>query len=393
MPDRDGKTREAFIESARELVPALRDRAEAAEANRRLPDETHQDFVDAGFYRLFQPGRYGGYELDFGLMIDVAAEIGRGCGSSCWIFTNLASQSWINGMHDPRAQEDLWGENDGALIASAFPAMKPSVQPVEGGFVVGGTWSFSSGIDFADWINIQFFVPRADGPPIHCFALVPKSDYEVIDDWFVTGLAATGSRSLRLEEVFIPAHRVQNTANIRGGPSPGSAINPGPLYRLPLFSIGVKLFSGTAIGIARGAVELIEDNMRQRTSSLGINLAEQQTVHVRIAESAAEIDAAWALMQRDCADAMRLSAAEIEPTLDQRVTWRRNDAFAGQLSVRAVERLYNLTGGRGLSATSPFQRAWRDVHASIQQIFMSWDLNAVNYGKVRLGLELTDVRL
>ena len=385
--------REDFIERARELVPALRERAAQAEAERRIPDETHREFVDSGLYRMFQPERFGGFEMDLALMVDVAFELGRGCGSSTWNLTNIAVQAWINGMHYPETQEELWGDNQAALIASSFPGPGSSVKRVDDGFVVDGTWNFASGVDVADWNNLQIFLPTEGGPPEHYFALVPKSDYEIVDDWFVTGLAGTGSRSIAMKEVFIPQHRAQFTPNLRGGGSPGSAITPATLYKLPVFSIGLKHFSGTAIGIARGAIDLIEDDMRSRVTVTGINLSQQQSVYLRIAESAAEVDAARALVTRDCAEATQMFEAGIDPTVDQRLTWRRNDAFAGQLSVSAVERLYSLTGGRGLSATSPFQRAWRDVHAAVQQMLMSWDMHATNYGKVRMGLPFSDPRL
>lgn len=385
--------REDFIQRAHDLVPALRDRAAQAEADRRLPDETYRDFMDAELYRMFQPERFGGYEMDLGLMLDVAVEIGRGCGSSVWNLTNLAVQNWIIGMHYPETQEEVWGDNPTALIASSFPGPGSNVKKLDDGLLVDGTWSFASGVDAADWNNLQIFLPQEAGPPHHYFALVPKSDYEIVDDWFVTGLAATGSRSITLKEVFIPNHRALFTPKIRGGGSPGSFINPATLYKLPLFSIGFKHFSGSAIGIARGAIEMIEDDMKARVTVTGVKLSDTQSVFLRIAESAAEVDAAWALLARDCTDAARLTEAGIEPSLDKRLAWRRNDAFAGQLAVRAVERLYSLTGGRGLSVNNPFQRAWRDVHASVQQMLLSWDMHGTNYGKVRLGHEFSDPRM
>jgi 3-hydroxy-9,10-secoandrosta-1,3,5(10)-triene-9,17-dione monooxygenase len=385
--------RDDFIQRAKDLVPALRQRAAQTEADRRVPAETHQNFLDAQLYRMFQPERYGGHEMDLALMVDVAAEIGRGCGSSVWNLCNLAVQSWIAGMHYPETQEELWADNPNALIASSFPGRGSSVKKVDDGLVVNGTWNFASGVDMADWNNLQIFLPQEGKPPVHYFALVPKSDYEIVDDWFVTGLAGTGSRSITLNEVFIPERRAQFTPNIRGGDSPGSTINPSPLYKLPLFSIGFKHFSGSAIGIARGAIEMIEDDMKSRVTVTGVKLVDTQSVFLRIAESAAEVDAGWARLTRDCDDATKIYTAGQTPTMDQRLAWRRNDAFAGQLAVRAVERLYSLTGGRGLTVNNPFQRAWRDVHAAVQQMLMSWDMHGTNYGRVRLGHEFSDPRM
>jgi alkylation response protein AidB-like acyl-CoA dehydrogenase len=114
-------TREQILESARMMVPVLRERALKAERDRLIPVDTHRAFQEAGFYKLFQPGRYGGYEMPIGMMVEVASELGRGCGSSTWIFTNLAVQNWIIGMHQPQAQEEMWGNNPDALAASSFP--------------------------------------------------------------------------------------------------------------------------------------------------------------------------------------------------------------------------------------------------------------------------------
>src|SRR3989454_1964203 len=174
-------TREAILDRARAMVPKLRTRALETDRNRAVPIETHRAFEAAGFYKLFQPARYGGYEMPIGMMVEVAGELGRGCGSSAWIFTNLAVQNWIIGMHHPQAQEDVWGANPDALAASSFPTQGGTGRYVKGGLVLNGVWSFASGIDFADWENLQCFIPKQGGPPDHRFVLVPKGDLPIRD--------------------------------------------------------------------------------------------------------------------------------------------------------------------------------------------------------------------
>ena len=389
----DPDLRAMMIERAREMVPVLRERAYQAEQDRRMPDVTHDEFVEAGFYRLFQPARYGGYEMELAMMVDMCAELARGCASSTWLFSNIGSHSWIGGMHYPETQEELWGDNPEALIASSFPGPGAKATAVDGGVVVDGTWNFASGIDQADWNNLQIMLPRDGAPPEARFALVPKSEYEVVDDWFVNGLAATGSRSLTVRETFVPERRTLPATEMHGGRSPGSEFNPNPLYRLPLWAIGVKLFSGTAIGIARGAIEVMEDELRTRRSVGAVAMNELQSVHLRLAEASAGPDAAWALMLADCEEATALIEAGEDISLDARVRWRRNDAFAGKLCIAAVEELYPLAGGRGLGLDSAFQRCWRDLHATTAQITMAWDICATNYGKARMGVPFFDPRL
>jgi 3-hydroxy-9,10-secoandrosta-1,3,5(10)-triene-9,17-dione monooxygenase len=223
--------------------------------------------------------------------------------------------------------------------------------------------------------------------------LVPKRDFTIEDDWFVTGLSGTASKSIVLRDVFVPEHRVLDTQLITGGPSPGSAVNPNPLYRVPPWSVGTKVFSGRALGIARGALELIEEELSRRVSVGAVKMSDIPTAQVRIAEAGAEIDCAEAVLLKDCDDAMRIAASGDRPSLAQRARWRRNNAFAGQLCLRAVERLHPLVGARGLDRDSLFQLAWRDVHAAVSQITMAWDIQAVNPGRIQFGLPSLDPRL
>ena len=381
------------MERARALVPALRAKALQTERDRVIPLETHRAFQEAGFYKVFQPVRHGGYEMSISMLVEIGGELGRGCGSSAWIFTNLATQNWIIGMHQPQAQDDVWGRNPDALCASSFPTQGGSGRYVDGGVVLNGIWSFASGIDFADWANLQVFIPREGAPPDHRFVLAPKTDFTIKDDWFVNGLCGTGSKSIVFKDVFVPQHRVLNTQLIGGGPSPGSAINPGPLYKVPPFSVGTKVFSGVCLGLARGAFEMIVEEMGTRLSVGRVKMSELPTVQIRVAEAAAEIDAAEALLLKDCEDAMRIGASGEKPPIELRARWRLNNAFAGQLCLRAIERLHPLIGARGLNQDSLFLLAWRDIHAAVSQITMAWDIQAVNAGRVRFGLPAQDPRL
>jgi 3-hydroxy-9,10-secoandrosta-1,3,5(10)-triene-9,17-dione monooxygenase len=384
-----------MIDAARAMAPTLLDRARHAEENRAVPRETFDEFTKQGFFRIHQPQRFGGKGWDISMMVRLGAELGQGCGSSCWIFSNLAVQNWILGMNNPEAQEDVWGDNPTALIASSFPAKGGRVERADGGLIANGLWSFASGVDFADWNNMQVFVPpeNGEGPPEHRFALVPRSDYEIEDDWFSPGLAGTGSRTIRLDNVFIPEHRTIPSTKLMGGPSPGSEINPGALYRVPPLTLGTKVFAAPALGIAKGGLAMIENDLRSRNTVGNAPMAELPTAQARISEAGAEIEAAEALLLKDCADAMAIAEAGEVPEIDDRARWRRNNAFAVQLCVRALERLNPLVGARGLTPENDFLRMFRDVHAASLQITVAWDIQAVNAGRIRFGLPSLDPRV
>jgi 3-hydroxy-9,10-secoandrosta-1,3,5(10)-triene-9,17-dione monooxygenase len=387
-------TRDDLIDRARDMIPMLRKRASEAEALRRLPDATNEAFHAAGLYRMYQPRRYGGYEMDYQAQIDVAAEIGRGCGSSAWVLSILASHSWVQGMLGLEAQDEIWAKTPEAIIASAFPTRGATTTPVDGGLVIDGRWSFASGVDHCEWSHLNLLVPRPGQPPQHYFAAVPRSDYTIIDDWHVAGMRGTGSKSIVVSKQFVPAHRALDTHACIGGPTAGSALHPGPLYRMPLFALFAHGIVGPAVGMALGALDCVLDPMRAaRQTQGGQTVAELPTVQVRLAEASAEIDAARALLKAASDQATELAAADQLPALEQRVRWRRNGAYAGSLCLRAVERLYPLAGANGLADTSPFQRSFRDLHAACAHIALTWDVQAANYGGVLLGAASTDPKL
>jgi 3-hydroxy-9,10-secoandrosta-1,3,5(10)-triene-9,17-dione monooxygenase len=387
-------TEQDMIERARALVPALKERAAACEAGRRLPEATHRDLLDAGLYRALSPRRFGGYELDYGILIDVAAELGRGCASTAWVWSQLVAHNLCNSMLPQQGQEDYWADGPDVQAASASPNPGATTRRVDGGYVLDGAWGFASGVDVCSWNIFLCFVAReGGGAPVTVFCLAPQRDYEIVDDWFPVGLSGTGSKQIRVRELFVPDHRTMNIENCRGGPTAGTAINPGPLSQVSVLAAGSKLFSGPALGAARGALDAVRDEFAARVSVGGVSLANQQSVQIRLAHAEAKIDSAWALLKRDCAETMEWARRGAEPPLDVRVRWRRDDAFALRTCIEAVELLFPLTGGRGLSASSPFQRAWRDCHACGQQIMVNWDVMMTHFGRHMLGLPILDPRV
>ena len=383
---------EEFVGIARSLADTFRGRAVEAETNRKLHRQTHEAMRDAGLYRVQMPKRYGGFEMSHRTMLDISVEIGRGCGSSAWTFSNIAAQNGIVSMASRQVQDEVWAEDGSVCTASSFPAKGAKVEKVDGGLVANGVWSFASGVDWADWNNMQVFVPREEGGVAHHMALVPKSDYRVIDDWYSQGMAATGSRSIELDNVFIPKHRLLNTADARAGKNIEASENFGPIFRVPPMCGANKIFSGPVIGMARGALDAIERDLSMRNNVAGMPMATLTTAQMRVAEAGALIEAAWALMQRDCDVALEIGKMGRLTTVDDRAFWRRNNAYAGVMCVKAVDTLHPLIGARGLTPDSDFMRAYRDIHVATMQINMAWDRHAITAAELQLGLPPTDPR-
>lgn len=379
--------REALIARAAALAPVLRGRADETERARRIPDATIADLRDAGLWRILRPVRYGGVITDFGAMIDVSIELGRGCASTAWVYINLVAHNWMLPLWPARAAEDVWGENPDALIGSTliFPAGR--LEPAEGGYRYSGRWPYASGIDVSDWMMLGAMAPGADGAPGPRIVVVRAADLEVFDTWHVSGLAGTGSKDVACDELFVPDHMVYDPMDAREGFSPGTETMDGDAYRLPVVPLIPHLVAGPIIGAALGAYEDFVAGLKTQVSSYNRGrVAEHTTVQLKIAEAGVLIDGARLLVRDNWQEAHRLVAAGRRPSLEDRARWRRDAAHAAAACVRAVDLIHGVTGASANFLANELQRRLRDVHAAAHQIHLSWDINGPEFGRVAVGL-------
>jgi 3-hydroxy-9,10-secoandrosta-1,3,5(10)-triene-9,17-dione monooxygenase len=286
------------------------------------------------------------------------------------------------------AQDEIWGASPETLIGSAFIFPGGRARKVEGGYRLSGRWPFSSGVDASAWNMIGAVVPdEQTGASEYRVFLVPAGDYAVIDTWYVSGLAGTGSKDVAIKDVLVPEHRTLGTDAGKGGPHPGSAVNPGPLFRLPWFALFGFVISSVSLGIARGAIEQYVASTRTKLGTYtGRSLADFSTMQVHVAEAGALIDAAEALMLRDCAEAARYAEKSEVPPMEDKVRWRRDGAYAARMCTQAVDIIFAAAGGGAIYESNPLQRAFRDIHAANGHFGVNWDANGINYGRVALGL-------
>src|ERR1700722_16323841 len=205
-PDADVSAYAAMIARAKALIPQLRERASNTEELRRLPKETERDLHEAGLFRIVPPKREGGSEVDYVALVDCADAIGQADASAAWNLANLASHHWMLAMFDKRAQDLVWSKDVNALIASSFIFPAGRARKVEGGYVLRGSWPFSSGVDSSEWNMLASVVSsddEADGIEYRIF-LLNKSDYTIKDTWNATGLRGTGSNDVEVKDAFVP---------------------------------------------------------------------------------------------------------------------------------------------------------------------------------------------
>jgi 3-hydroxy-9,10-secoandrosta-1,3,5(10)-triene-9,17-dione monooxygenase len=372
---------------ALELLPKLRERAARCEELRRLPDETLREFHDAELFRLQQPARVGGAELEFATIVTFGALLARACASTAWTWVNFAAHHMMLGMFPPRVQDEIWGRSRDALIASSFVFPAAKARKVKDGYVISGRWPFSSGVDPSEWNMLAGLAFLDDNvPPEQRIFLLERSQYRIIDTWYAGGLRGTGSKDVEATEQFVPEHRTLAVADTKGGPTPGSAMNPGPLYRMPVFALFPYMLSGVALGIAEGMIDEFTSIGTRTGKMTGARIAEIQSTQIRFSEASAYARASRAAQLGNCREAWELISNGSVPDLKTKARYRLEGAYAVDWAVRAVDVMFGLLGAAGLYESGSAPRAFRDAHAVKQHFSFNTDIAGTTHGRIALGL-------
>jgi 3-hydroxy-9,10-secoandrosta-1,3,5(10)-triene-9,17-dione monooxygenase len=370
-----------LVQRARELAPLVRERSKRAEELRQLPPETVEDFKRLGFIRAVVPPRFGGLGHDLEVIADVSMEVARGCGASGWLASFMPTHQHLVTWFAEQAQEEYWATGPDTLSSTVPGYRAMNREEIPGGLRISGRASFSSGVDYSEWALVHTPVETC---------LVPRQDFEIVDDWFVSGLAGTGSKSVVIKDAFVPAHRIVTNEQLARGTHPGAAIADSPWchVRNPLILVLNHFILAPVIGMARGVLDRFDERARQRIDPQVFQPAiERAGPQLRFAEASAEIDAAEMFLRRNLG-AVRESGREgRELSLPERAEIRRNIVYASKLVLQATNRLVDGMDSSALYDISTLHRQARDVRAGSLQFVLHWEETAIAYSRVHWGLE------
>jgi 3-hydroxy-9,10-secoandrosta-1,3,5(10)-triene-9,17-dione monooxygenase len=372
----------------RELLPSLRERAQEAEDGRVIPAESIKALQETGFFRLLQPVAFGGLEADPLTFYAAVRLIASACGSTGWVASVLGVHPWHLGLFTPEAQQEVWGADQATRISSSYAPTGRAVR-THGGHLVSGRWSFSSGCDHATWVFLGQVVTDEENRPVDFRTfLLPRADYAIEDVWDTVGLRGTGSNDVVVSEVFVPEHRSLSFIDVSKLVVPGQQLNGGPLYRLPYGSVFPYSITTPVIGMATGAYEahVAYTRERVRVAYAGQKAAQDPHAQVRVAEAAAEIDGAWLALERNFTELMGYASAGQPIPVDVRLRVRRDQVRGTGQAIRAVDKLFENSGGRALKSGTPIQRFWRDAHAGRVHAINDPERALSMYGGSEFGL-------
>ncbi len=371
------------------MLPQLAADAVATEQRGYTKNSVIKNLKRQGFFRVFQPKQFGGYELEFHEFVTLMSNLGRGCGSTAWVCSVGAFHAFNVALFKQEAQDDVWKRDPMAAVGSSYVPAGLAIS-VEGGFELSGTWPYVSGCDHFEWTVVSVNHQKNNQRNLY-FCLVPQSDYSINSDWDVVGLRGTGSKSISMEKIFVPEHRILDFDSARSGDTPGAKVNSRPLYKTPFFACSSYCLISPAIGIAKGALEkFIEEIGPSEVKSLrgqSSNLAEHYPVQTRVSEASALIDAAKLIVTEDCKIMSEIINTNQIMSTEQKLKNKRNQVLATQFLKKAIDLLVGATGTKGLLKSNTIQLAAQNIHAIGTHITLNYDIVMPTYGRHVLGLD------
>ncbi|MQA16970.1 MAG: oxidoreductase [Pseudonocardiaceae bacterium] len=388
IPGDPKHVREALLARAQELVPLLREHAEAAARDRRLTGEVADALRAAGMFKLTAPRRVGGHEVNIRTYLEVCAELARGDGSAGWVTMLMNTGAYLMGQLSDRARDDVYGADpDAAVCGQLTPSA--TARPVDGGFVVTGRWAWASGSYWAQWSlpSIPLLDEQGELTDIRA-ALIPTTELAIEDTWFAAGMAATASNTFVAHEVFVPEHRTLSIFGMSAGVTRSEHTDE-PLYRSASHTALTLANVGPLLGLAQAAFERVLEIVH-RGKPIAYSTYERSidspSYQLNIADAAALIDTATLHAHRS-ADAID-TAAHDGVALDEltRARVRSDVATAATRCREAVSLLLNVGGASSFAQANPLQRIWRDLEIAARHGLVNVDLGREIYGRALLGI-------
>ncbi|MBI4934424.1 MAG: flavin-dependent monooxygenase [Actinobacteria bacterium] len=380
-----GDAMRAKVAGTLELVAA---NAERAERERRVPDENIAALRETGIFRSLQPAAYGGTPMGAEEYTPALVDLAGACASTAWVTGLLTQHSHMLALMSAELQDEVWGDDPDALASSSVAAIN-GCEEVSGGVKISGSWGWSSGCDHATWAILGF--KRADpalgGMVIPFFAVVPRTDYRIHDDWHVAALRGTGSKSLVLDDVFVPEHRIESIFALSTGTTKGFGIHGGIFHAAftNWFSLG---FSAVSLGIAKRMIEVYGTKVKSRVRAYtGSKAVDSVPAAMRLAESHHQTTAVGHTLRADWQAMTARALSGQLPTDDEAVHWRANQSYATKLSIEATDRLWTAAGGSAFFDDNEMQRLWRDSKMTGSHAYSDYDIAAQRQGRHLLGLD------
>lgn len=377
-----------LLEDLTSILPTIAANAFMAEQDRKVPAENIALLKSIGLHRAFQPKAFGGMELSLPQFADCIALLAGACASTAWAMSLLCTHSHQLALFSAQLQQEVWGTDPNATASSSI-APFGRTEEVDGGVLFSGEMGWSSGCDHAEWAIVGFRRNNAQGTQDYCFAVLPRSDYQIRDDWFAAGMKGSGTKTLIIDKARVPEHRIQKAKDMMEGKSAGFGLYPDSKifyspYR-PYFASG---FSTVSLGVAERMLEVFREKTKTRVRAYtGAAVGAATPALMRLAESTHQVAAARAFLEKTWNEHAEHSEQQRYPSRETLAFWRTNQAYATKMCIQAVDRLFEAAGGNACFEHNEMQRLFRDSHMTGAHAYTDYDVCAQILGRELMGLE------
>ncbi|NKY51282.1 acyl-CoA dehydrogenase family protein [Nocardia vermiculata] len=376
------------LDNVRALLPELAAAAAETENSRRIGAAGMDSLVRSGLFRMMLPARFGGLESPPLELFTAIRAVSSACASTGWVASTLGVSTWQVGLFDEQAQEDVWANDSGALVASAYQPVG-QLRPDGDHYRLTGVWRYVSGSEHCSWLFMGALVLDSEGNPVeHALALVPSSDVSMSFGPDCVGLRAAANTDVTVADVVVPAHRVYGAKQRARRENRKHQRALGPLYRYPVTVLYTTSLTVPLIGAAEGAyacaVDLLAGVPAKRQGRA--RALDNESVQCAVARAAAEIDSAVLQLERDFDEMHAFAAAAKDFPETLRARARRDQVLGTRTAVEAADRLLRAGGRTSLLLDNPIQRFWRDIHMGASHRVNDVEATLSMVGRATLGL-------
>ncbi|WP_183034881.1 acyl-CoA dehydrogenase [Cupriavidus sp. UME77] len=346
-----------FLTAVDKITPDIRSRRAESERLGKVPDSSVAAMVEAGVFRTFTPRQYGGLELDPASFFEGVMKIAEADSSAAWIAGQLNVHSFEIALMDERMQDEFWAEGPDTRASSSYAPIG-KVRTVEGGYVLSGTWTFSSGVDHAQWVIL--------GGGDRSF-VVPVSDLTIDhNSWDVQGLKGTGSKAVTLNDVFVPEYRTHKFVDTYNDANPGWAVNDRPLYRLSFMGIFNSTPTNTVIGTASEGINSFIEHSKVRLTRQGTGapIANNPFLHLKLADALTKVNDVRRRHLANWRDLFDQACRGEESTPLERMRVRFESADANATCFDAIHDIWPIAGAAASATSNHLQQVFRDLMAA-----------------------------
>ena len=388
-------TPEEMVARASKMIPILRARQVECEASGNVSEDINNELIRAGLYRIVQPRRFGGYEFDIPTFYRVMMEISRGCSETGWVLSLTAGHPIILAFFSEEGQRDVYGAAGEFRCPAGFNPPGVAV-PVEGGYRITGSWVSASGIDLSTHFVTMATVQSAISHSVPAILIMlDRNQFSTLDDWHVMGMQGTGSKSVVVKDLFVPAKRtaaLKAHGLLTNVTLPGPRIYENPMYfgRIGAFLVGEG--AAVAVGAARGALDLFEELLHTKRSQMPpyAERDKDPEYHYHYGRALSLIVTAEAALIRqgeEYMDSVRADAegrAEFDLALEQRLSLIGLQSI--NLAWEALELIFRTAGTTAsVRHGQPIGQFFRNIAAIRTHPILQLDRNMMNAARTQLA--------